>query len=362
VRQALVEPSVLVLVTSTQRRGAEVFGEALARGLGDAGLRTAFVALNDPRPSARVEAESLFEPGEPVDLSGMNRRVASKLRQYLKENRPTVVFAGGGATLKYSVAAVTGMRSAPKLVYSSIGEPAYWARGAAGKSTLRLLLRKPDLVTAVSHATATQLQDFGVPQARIRVAHPGVPESYLEIADGIPEARLKLLLLGSLSGEKDPVAAVEAVLAMEAEAVLRVVGAGPLEGQVRAVAGSDERVEVVGPVTDVIPQLAWSDVLLLTSRTEGLPGVVLEAAAAGVPAVAYGVGGVAEAIDDGVTGIVAEPGDLAAITAGLDRLAGDRNALRSMSAAARVKVREHFTLGAAIRRYEAVIREVLADE
>jgi glycosyltransferase involved in cell wall biosynthesis len=353
--------TTLVLVTSTQRRGAEVFGEALARGLPEQGLDTEFVALHDPGSGQRVAATALFDADELADLSGLNRRVVSRLRERIKTSAPAVVFAGGGATLKYSVAALTGMRSAPKLVYSSIGEPAYWARGAAGKSTLRLLLRRPDLVTAVSRATALQLREmFGVPQHRIRVAHPGVPESYLDIPDGLAEDRLKVLFLGSFSVEKDPLAAIAAVVATEPPARLRLVGAGPLDSEVRA-AGAElpDQVEVVGSVSDVVPQLEWGDVLILTSRTEGLPGVVLEAAAAGVPTVAYGVGGVGEATENGVSGIVVAAGDLAAITAGLDRLGADRELLRAMSSAGRAKVREHFTLSAAVRRYSDVIHEVL---
>lgn len=356
--------ATLVLVTSTQRRGAEVFGEALARGLPEQGLDTEFVALHDPGSDQRVAASALFEADEAADLSGLNRQVVARLRERIKTSAPAVVFAGGGATLKYSVAALMGMRSGPKLVYSSIGEPAYWARGMAGKTALRLLLRRPDLVTAVSRATAVQLQElFGVPQARIRVAHPGVPGSYLDIPDGPAEDRLKVLFLGSLSVEKDPLAAIAAVAATEPPARLRVVGTGPLEPEVRAAgAGSPDQVEVVGSVSDVVPQLEWADVLILTSRTEGLPGVVLEAAAAGVPTVAYGVGGVGEATEDGVSGIVVAAGDLAAVTAGLDRLGADRDVLRAMSSAGRARVRDHFTLTAAVRRYSDVLHEVLASD
>ncbi len=116
--------------------------------------------------------------------------------------------------------------------------------------------------------------------------------------------------------------------------------------------------EFTGSVDDVREHLAWADVLLLTSRTEGLPGVVLEAAAAGVPAVAFGVGGTSEAILDGETGFVVPPQDIGAAVNRLSALAGDSATILRMGASARRYVAEHFLMAHAVDRYSAVLDDV----
>ena len=224
------------------------------------------------------------------------------------------------------------------------------------------LLARTALVTAVSQATADQLvRSFGVSRGKVRVAHPGVPEDFLDIgSDERLPGSLNILYLGSLSYEKNPLAALAAVGSMQCPATLRMVGDGPLRPSLQAEsAGSRFPLEVTGPADDVREHLRWADVLVLTSRTEGLPGVILEASAAGVPVVAFGVGGVSEAVEDGVTGFVTDPGDEKAMAVALDRLARDESLRRSMAQSGRDRVRSHFLLSQALERYVAALDGLL---
>lgn len=222
------------------------------------------------------------------------------------------------------------------------------------------LLARTSLVTAVSQATADQLvRSFGVSPAKIRVAHPGVPEEFLDIeSEERVAGPLRILYLGSLSNEKNPMAALASVGMMEQPATLRMVGDGPLLASVEAEsAQSPFPLEVIGPADDVREHLRWADALVLTSRTEGLPGVVLEASAAGVPVVAFGVGGVSEAVEDGVSGYVIEPGDEKAMALALDRLGSDEALRLSMAGSGRHRVRGHFLLSHALERYVAALSD-----
>jgi glycosyltransferase involved in cell wall biosynthesis len=124
-------------------------------------------------------------------------------------------------------------------------------------------------------------------------------------------------------------------------------------------AGLGSSVEFLGAVSDVSDSLAWANVLLLTSRTEGLPGAVLEAGAAGVPAVGFDVGGVAEAIIDGETGFVVPAGDIASAAAALQRLSEDPELRLRLGKAAREYVRQGFLLATAIDRYRQAMESVL---
>ena len=77
--------------------------------------------------------------------------------------------------------------------------------------------------------------------------------------------------------------------------------------------GLEERVQLAGERSDVPDLLAGSDVFVLSSRSEGLPVSVLEAMAAELPVVASNVGGLAELVVDGETGMLVPPGDPAAL-------------------------------------------------
>lgn len=350
--------SISILVSSTQRRGAEVFGEQLATALRSAGWETAFHALKAHGPGAGVAAEPLREAS--AATSGLRPGLVLSVRRLVHELDPGIVLAGGGATLKYAATALMAMRGRPALVYSSIGEPEYWANNPARRLMMSSLLRRADLVTAVSEATAGQLVGgFSVARSKVKVVHPGVPEAFLEISRKAGRTGLRVLFVGSISPEKDPHAAVDAVGAMGEPATLRFVGDGPMIGELRRIAQHNGGIEVVGSVADVKPHLEWADVLVLTSRTEGLPGVILEAAAAGLPVVSYDVGGVAEAVADGRTGFVHPRGDVAAMAASLAVLARDPGLRESMGAAAREKIREHFLMDQAVARFVAVL-ETLA--
>jgi glycosyltransferase involved in cell wall biosynthesis len=90
-----------------------------------------------------------------------------------------------------------------------------------------------------------------------------------------------------------------------------------------------------------------------------LPGAVLEAAAAGVPSVAFDVGGTRETMDDGVTGRLVPAGSLASLAAELTRLAGDPDALSEMGKAAREMVAERFLMEHTVERYDEIFTSLL---
>lgn len=93
---------------------------------------------------------------------------------------------------------------------------------------------------------------------------------------------------------------------------------------------NDPKIEYVGPSDDVATQIQRMDVLVFPSRREGLPNVVIEAAACGVPTVGWRVTGVTDAIADGETGRLAPYGDLESLVQAIDWVkASSRQQLRS---------------------------------
>ncbi len=354
--------SLLLLVSSNRRRGAEVFGERLADGLRGRGWEVDFVALKDAGETPAVEAVSLAdEAGD----GRLDRRTVELLRARIKRTHPTIVFANGGATLRYTALAVAGLRGKPSLAYASIGEPTYWLRARAHRAVQAILHRRTDLILAVSAVTREQLIElFRLDPDHVRVAHTGVPESFFDVPDKEPSDELRIVFLGNLSEEKGPHVALDALgrLVERRPAGLRFVGAGPLRGSLGQAArrgGLSEYVEFTESVADVRPHLAWADVLILTSETEGFPGVVLEAAAAGTPAVAFSVGGTAETIVDGVTGVVIPAGDGATLVDALEDLASDKERILAMGEAARERVRDEFLIDHSVARHDELLSELI---
>lgn len=107
---------------------------------------------------------------------------------------------------------------------------------------------------------------------------------------------------------------------------LLIVGDGPIRVQLEALTRQqkiDDRVKFVGFQKDVHKYLSDMDIFVLPSRTEGLPIAIMEAMAWGLPVVASKVGGIAEIVDDGVTGLLFDSGDVRQLCNALSQLIED---------------------------------------
>jgi len=140
------------------------------------------------------------------------------------------------------------------------------------------------------------------------------------------------------------------------------VGQGPLERAVRAEhdrLGLGDRFMLLGYRRDAVRVLSACDIFVLASLQEGLPVALMEALALGLPVVATAVGGVPEAITDGVEGRLVAPGIPAGLAQALTSVAVDADARRHMAEAAASRG-EIFDIDHAVRRTEAIYRQLLA--
>ena len=352
-------PRLLMLVTSTQRRGGEVFGAQIAGGLTERGWDVQLRALvRTEGPS--IDAIPLVDKPREA-LRSIDVQVIRAVSRQIDEFEPDIVFANGGATLPISVGA-TVRKKRTALVYGSIGEPLFWARSNAAKRRTGFLMRRCDLITAISCPTRTQIvSGLGVDRERVVVAHSGVADQFFQIEPDPSAGPFRLLFLGSIATEKGPLTALSAFEEASRTTPMRMrfVGAGPLIDDLRAKVEQrslESVVEIVGSVPDVRPHLGWADGLVLASESEGLPGGVLEAGAAGVPSVAFAVGGVSDVVVHGETGVLVNRADVGALTDGLALLAGDATERDRLAEAVREKVRSEFSLKASLDRYDEVLR------
>jgi glycosyltransferase involved in cell wall biosynthesis len=162
---------------------------------------------------------------------------------------------------------------------------------------------------------------------------------------------------------KDHATLLEALARLrDLEWQLELVGGGPLESAARAQAarsGIAERVHFLGDLEAVAPVLARAQVFVLSSRSEAFPRSVLEAMCAGLPVVASAVGGVAEAVDNGTSGILVPPQDAGALAAALGGLIGESARRQQLGAAARLAYESRFRLERMAEETAALYRTVL---
>lgn len=140
--------------------------------------------------------------------------------------------------------------------------------------------------------------------------------------------------------------------------VFWIVGQGPLEEEVKALhveLGLGDRVRLLGYRADVRDLLQGADLFCLGSQHEGLPVAIMEAMAAGLPIVATAVGGVGEAVTDGVNGRLVPAHDAELLGAAIADVAGDDGSRSSFAAASR-SMSERFDISIAVATQQAAYR------
>jgi glycosyltransferase involved in cell wall biosynthesis len=339
------------IIVSTWRRGAETFAVDLAADLVGRGIDAEPLAL----AAAGCDGDSGCDGAAlAVPVLGPGARHPATLRALRRAGRGAgAVVAHGSRTLPACALALAG--TGVPFVYRSIGDPRAWSATGWRRRRTAQLLRRARAVVALWPAAADALADLhGVPRDRLAVIPNGVPAARCPVPGpderatarrrfGLPADGRVVGYLGSLTAEKCVGAAVAAVADLDGVRLL-VAGEGPERpalARAAAAAGVADRVTFAGPVVGAAPVLAAVDAVVLPSRTEGMPGALIEAGLAGLPAVATAVGGVGEIVVDGQTGALVPPGDAAALAAGLRRALADGDAL---GAAARARCLDRFEI------------------
>ena len=207
--------------------------------------------------------------------------------------------------------------------------------------TMKQTCGKSDLVTCIRNGIDLDAVKATRPSADVRRALGIDPDAFLAGTAG---------RLAPVKGHEHFVRAAARIVRARRDARFLVVGSGPLERELRALARSldvDRACLFVDPAVDrragVYDLMAALDVFVLPSLSEGTPMALLEAMALGTPVVASAVGGVPEVITDRATGILVAPRDDQALAAACLELAQNRLWAEMLAAAARRRVETAFT-------------------
>jgi glycosyltransferase involved in cell wall biosynthesis len=352
-----------------------VFASDLVAALAEEGIEQQVAVLRGAEPVDVVYQAPVTVVGDDRPNEALRLGTVRSLRSAFRAWEPDIIQAHGGEALKYSFLA--DGRKGHRVVYRRIGSVHPRTTFGLRKAAYGAMMRRASRVVALGKAAREEtIRVFGVRPERIvripngvdlRRIRPRRTRDEVRGSLGLPVGAFVVLSLGALTWEKDPVAQVDVaarVLRRSERAVYLIAGEGPLRPQVdRAVdeARLGGRVRLLGNRADPGDLLASSDILLMTSRTEGVPGAAIEGAMTGVPVVAYATGGISEAVLEGTTGLLARPEDPEALAGHVLALVDDEDGRKAMGRAALEWGRSRFDIGAVAPRYLRLYRDVLAN-
>ncbi|MEU9244338.1 glycosyltransferase [Streptomyces shenzhenensis] len=216
----------------------------------------------------------------------------------------------------------------------------------------------------ISAAQRDVLVRSGMPAERLAVKHNFVPDPGSR-REGGGEHVLYLGRLAEAKGIRLLMAAWDGIAASGGVGVpLVIAGTGPLEREVTAWAAGRADVRYVGLLdTAECRQAVARSVAVVAPSTwlEAFGLVVVEAMAAGVPAVAAGHGAFVELVEDGVTGLLHRPGEPASLASGIRRIAAEPALGREMGQAARRRYEREFSPAVGLERLLEEYRTAIAD-
>ncbi|MCR8549096.1 glycosyltransferase family 4 protein [Salipiger sp. P9] len=222
-------------------------------------------------------------------------------------------------------------------------------------------------VACISDYCRSQLMCFAAPAYwdKLHVIHCGIdPDRY----SPAPHDGQHLLFVGRLAGVKGVPILLDAVAALKERHPglrLTLIGDGPERAALEArAAGLGDTVTFLGyrSQAEVAEALARTDVFVLPSFAEGVPVVLMEAMAAGVPVVTTQIAGIPELVTPWESGVLVPPGDAEALTAALDQLLSDPGQRRAMGAAGRAMVEAEYSIHSEAARLSSLFTAYVAGE
>jgi glycosyltransferase involved in cell wall biosynthesis len=358
----------LHVINSLEIGGAETLVLRLCRKLRDVGVEPSVATVLNPGGLA----DQFTDSGIPLlDLSRGGRFdpiSAFKLSQHLVAGGIDIVhthLVHAGVVGK--IAALTaGIPVVTTRHYTADAKSEHWDFLAEDRLTRSVA----DRVIAIGDRVRTRVLDLGIATSERLVVHPNAID--VDTFD-VPTRDVSRTATVGTIGRMHPAKAHDVFLRAMAEVVRRkpdvngtLVGDGELRDEMltlRHELNLEANVELPGAVDfqNIGACLADIDIFALSSAWEGLPMVLLEAAASGLPLVATEVGGVPEVVIHEETGLLVPPSDPVGLADAICRLVDDTDLRITLGRNARRFVEQHFDVGRLAKQTAALYAEVLAE-
>jgi glycosyltransferase involved in cell wall biosynthesis len=370
-RKRTITARVLHVINGEHYSGAERVQDLLAQRLPDHGYEAAFACLKP----GRFATMRTYQDAKLFDLpmgSRLDVRVARNISKLVQAERFAVIHTHTPRAAL--IGAIASKLSGVPLVHH-VHSP------TSNDSTRRVInnlnakveraaLRRASAVIAVSQSMGAYAEREGVPWGIVHVVPNGVPVQGALIEKQPPRSTWTIGSVALIRPRKGFEVLLETISQLKREGApvrLRAVGAFEtaeyeIELKRRATElGLDDLIQWTGFTRDVRNELAKMDLFVLPSLFgEGLPMVILEAMAAGVPVIGTDVEGTPEAICDGVDGLIVPPGDASALASAIRRIINGQAKWHELRTNAYERQAEQFSDAAMAAGVARVYRQVLA--
>jgi len=371
-------PVICQVLHSLDMGGAEMLAAGLARDLADR-YRFVFACLDH---EVGMLGEEFSGQGIPIRVlhrrPGIDWKCAFRLAAFLREQRVQLVHAHQYTPFFQALLARLAYRR-PPIVFTEHGRHYPDTRSSRRVAFNRALLRGDDRLIAVGESVRNALVlNEGLPEERTETIYNGVPlQRFLSVRSdeslrsevrkelGVFSDDYVVVQVARLNELKDHATALRTARRLRDAGVpvrLVLAGEGPerprLERLVAEI-GLTSNVQFLGTRSDIPRLLAGADALLLSSVSEGIPLTLIEAMAAGVPVVSTDVGGVAEIVEHGISGLLTDSGDDVGLARALDELWREPEKAGNLADCGTRRAVERYSLESMHQAYVGVYDEML---
>ncbi len=353
---------LIQVLDSFERGGSETVARDLALRLDRTRLRSSACALGGGGPLEGDFARAGIPTYVIARRPGFDWPLIRRLHGFFRRERADIVQTHHVTQLIYAGAAAR--LAGAKLIH--VEHDYFTLSSLTAQRCLRLLSPLCHKIVAVSDEVGEFLRGAGLSARCIIVIRNGVDLAVYRPVSRTSHTSMEPVIghVARMDPSKDQGTLLHAfslVVRSYPNARLLVVGDGSMAVELRSLAQAlnlGDRVEFLGLRRDVADLLPQFDVFVLSSVAEGLPLVILEAMASGVPVVATDVGSVAHVVRDGITGFVVKPRDAVALADHINIVLREPHLAQKMGREGRRVVEEHFDLASTVCAYERLYESV----
>lgn len=305
---------IFQIIQKPQARGAELFTALLSEELQNLGHEVILI--------------SIFEGDHSLSFSGkqihLKRSVQNRLwdwkawksfAELVKKELPDIIQANAADTLKFAVFSKKIFGWKAPVVFRNASVMSTYIKSVWVKKFNLALLNQVQGIVSVSYASQLDLTKFfNLTKPQLEVIPIGIKFSnFQDLQEN--QGSQELVHIGGFTFEKNHFELLdifEAVSRRRKGLKLKLIGDGPLFNQIQSEIETrdlGDTVKLLGSIADPFSQVFKNSILVLPSRIEGLPAVILEAMYLKIPVVAYGVGGIPEILKNDETGWCIPPAD-----------------------------------------------------
>ena len=364
---------IIQLIQKPQLRGAEIFACQISDQLNKLGHEAVIITLFKGDAKLPVAARQIHlerNSGKRLfDVGGLR-----KLANVIRSERPDIIQANAGDTLKFAVLSRFLFGWKTPIVFRNASKISDYINSTPKRIYNKLLFAAVKRVISVSHHSEKDfIETFSYPENRVTTIPIGVNPQVLPKEAPTDLKHLfsdgpVLVHVGGMSFEKNHKGLFrifKSVVSNHPSAKLLLVGNGKLRAELEEYAkeiGLLDKIRFLGYRSDVLSIVSKADLFLLPSIIEGLPGVILESFYVGTPVIANNVGGISEIVQPGKTGWLIEKGDETAFARAIEEALNNKELVATYVNNARVLVNQEYLNPTIAERFVQQYKKILAPE